>query len=119
MRRAARGAALLGAALLGAAAAAQAQTGSEAQAKSRAEAGRQQFREAALVCKYVPHAEQRACMARELCKDNRDPARCEERYMINAERRDKVLEACKGKQGKVLQECMRAEYKKLGPAPKP
>lgn len=119
MSRTARAAVLLGAALLAAAGAAQPQSKSEAQAKSRAEAGRQQFREAALVCKYVPHAEQRACMARELCKDNRDPARCEERYMINAERRDKVLEACKGKQGKVLQECMRAEYKKLGPAPKP
>jgi hypothetical protein len=119
MRRAARAAALLGAALLAAAGAAQPQTSSEEKAKSRAEAGRQQFREAALVCKYVPHAEQRACMARELCKDNRDPARCEERYMINAERRDKVLEACKGKQGKVLQQCMREEYKKLGPAPKP
>ena len=91
----------------------------QAQSKSRAEAGREQFREAGRTCRYVPHAEQRACMARELCKDNRDPARCEERYMINAERRDKVLEACKGKQGKVLQECMRAEYKKLGPAPKP
>ena len=119
MRHAASVAALLGAALLAAAGAAQPQTKSESQAKSRAEAGRQQFREAARVCQYVPHAEQRACMARELCKDNRDPARCEERYMINAERRDKVLEACKGKQGKVLQECMRAEYKKLGPAPKP
>lgn len=91
-----------------------------AQAQSRAaEAGREQFREAARVCRYVPHAEQRACMARELCKDNRDPARCEERYMINAERRDKVLEACKGKQGSVLRDCMRAEYKKLGPPPKP
>ena len=119
MRRAARVAALLGAALLAAAGAAQPQSKSEEQAKSRAEAGRQQFREAARVCQYVPHAEQRPCMARELCRENRDPARCEERYMINAERRDKVLEACKGKQGKVLQQCMREEYKKLGPAPKP
>jgi hypothetical protein len=90
-----------------------------AQTKSSTEAGREQFREAARVCRYVPHAEQRACMARELCRDNRDPASCEERYLINAERRDKVLEACKGKQGKVLQQCMREEYKKLGPAPKP
>jgi len=91
-----------------------------AQAQSRAtEAGREQFREAARVCRYVPHAEQRECMARELCKDARDPAKCEARYMINAERRDKVLEACKGKQGSVLRDCMRAEYKKLGPAPKP
>jgi hypothetical protein len=90
-----------------------------AQSQSRAEAGREQFREAARVCRYVPHAEQRACMAKELCRENRDPAKCEERYMINAERRDKVLEACKGKQGEVLRSCMRAEYKKLGPAPKP
>jgi hypothetical protein len=118
MSRAARVAALLGVALLAAAGAAQPQSKSEAQAKSRAEAGRQQFREAARVCQYEPHAEQRACMAKELCRDNRDPARCEERYQINAERRDKVLAACKGKQGSVLQQCMREEYKKLGPAPK-
>jgi flagellar motility protein MotE (MotC chaperone) len=90
-----------------------------AQTPARTQAGREQFREAARVCRYVPHAEQRACMAKELCRENRDPAKCEERYMINAERRDKVLEACKGKQGEVLRSCMRAEYKKLGPAPKP
>lgn len=88
-------------------------------AQSRTEAGRQQFREAARVCRYVPHAEQRACMARELCQNNRDPARCEERYFMNAERRDLVLAACKGKQGTVLRDCMREEYKKLGPEPEP
>ncbi|MGH8720830.1 MAG: hypothetical protein ACREU4_02520, partial [Burkholderiales bacterium] len=49
-------------------------------AQSRTEAGRAQFREASRVCRYVPHAEQRACMARELCKANRDPSACEERY---------------------------------------
>jgi hypothetical protein len=90
-----------------------------AQTPARTQAGREQFREAARVCRYVPHAEQRTCMAKELCKDNRDPAKCEERYVINAERRDKVLAACKGKQGTVLRDCMREEYKKLGPAPKP
>jgi flagellar motility protein MotE (MotC chaperone) len=119
MRRAAAIGALLGVTLLAAAGATHAQSQPEERAKARAEAGREQFREAQRVCRYVPHAEQRGCMAKELCRENRDPARCEERYMINAERRDKVLEACKGKQGKVLQECMRAEYKKLGPAPKP
>lgn len=113
MRRAAALVALLGAALLTAAAGA-----AQSQSKSSTEAGRQQFREAGRVCRYVPHAEQRACMAKELCRENRDPARCEERYLINAERRDKVLAACKGKQGSVLQQCMREEYKKLGPAPK-
>ncbi|HSG74790.1 MAG TPA: hypothetical protein VLA30_01475 [Burkholderiales bacterium] len=82
-------------------------------AQSRTEAGRQQFREASRICRYVPHAEQRACMARELCKNNREPAACEERYFVNAERRDIVLEACKGKQGTVLRDCMREEYKKL------
>jgi hypothetical protein len=87
-------------------------------AQSRTEAGRAQFREAGRVCRYVPHAEQRACMARELCKNNRDPAACEERYFVNAERRDLVLEACRGKQGTVLRDCMREEYKKLGPEPK-
>jgi hypothetical protein len=87
-------------------------------AESRTEAGRAQFREAGRICRYVPHAEQRACMARELCKNNRDAAACEERYFVNAERRDLVLQACKGKQGTVLRDCMRDEYKKLGPEPK-
>jgi hypothetical protein len=88
------------------------------QAQSRTEAGRAQFREASRVCRYVPHAEQRACMAQELCKNTRDPAACEERYFVNAERRDLVLEACRGKQGTVLRDCLREEYKKLGPEPK-
>jgi hypothetical protein len=88
------------------------------QAQSRTEAGRAQFREASRVCRYVPHAEQRTCMARELCKNTRDPAACEDRYYVNAERRDLVLEACRGKQGTVLRDCMREEYRKLGPEPK-
>lgn len=83
-----------------------------------AQAGREQFREASRICRYAPHAEQRACMALELCRNNRNPASCEERYFVNAERRDIVLEACKGKQGTVLRDCMREKYKKLGPAPK-
>lgn len=83
-----------------------------------AQAGRKEFREASRICRYAPHAEQRACMARELCKNNRNPAACEERYFVNAERRDIVLEACKGKQGTVLRDCMREEYKKLDPVPK-
>jgi hypothetical protein len=86
-------------------------------AQSRTEAGRAQFREASKVCRYAPHAEQRACMARELCKNNRDPLRCEERYFMIAERRDLVLAACKGRQGSVLRDCMRKEYEKLGPEP--
>jgi hypothetical protein len=89
-----------------------------AQAQSRTEAGRAQFREASRVCRYVPHAEQRTCMARELCKNTRDPAACEDRYYVNAERRDLVLEACRGKQGTVLRDCMREEYRKLGPEPR-
>ena len=88
------------------------------QAQSRTEAGRAQFREASRTCRYAPHDEQRACMARELCKNTRDPVACEERYFVNAERRDLVLEACRGKQGSVLRDCMREEYKKLGPEPK-
>jgi len=88
------------------------------QAQSRTEAGRAQFREASRTCRYAPHDEQRACMARELCKNNRDPAACEERYFVNAERRDLVLQACKGRQGTVLRDCMREEYKKLGPEPR-
>lgn len=86
-------------------------------AQSRTEAGRQQFREASKICRYAPHAEQRGCMARELCKNNRDPSRCEERYFVIAERRDLVLAACKGRQGSALRECMRKEYEKLGPEP--
>jgi hypothetical protein len=84
---------------------------------ARDRAGREQFREASRICRYAPHAEQRACMARELCKNNRDPGACEERYFVNAERRDLVLDACRGRQGTALRDCMREEYKKLGPAP--
>jgi hypothetical protein len=84
---------------------------------ARDRAGREQFREASRICRYAPHAEQRACMARELCKNNRDPAGCEERYFVNAERRDLVLDACKGRQGTALRDCMREEYKKLDPVP--
>jgi hypothetical protein len=83
-----------------------------------AQAGREQFREAARTCRYAPAPEQRVCMARELCAKNRDPASCEKRYFVNAERRDIVLEACKGKQGTVLRNCMREEYKALDDAPK-
>jgi hypothetical protein len=92
--------------------------GTALHAQSRTEAGREQFREASRTCRYAPHAEQRACMARELCKNTRDPSVCEDRYFVNAERRDLVLEACQGKQGTVLRDCMREEYKKLGPEPK-
>jgi hypothetical protein len=102
--------ALLGLALLAAA--------TTLQAQSRTEAGREQFREAARTCRYAPPAEQRVCMAFELCKAGRDPAQCEQRYFINMERRDLVLAACKGKQGTVLNNCMRDEYKKLGTAPR-
>ena len=89
-----------------------------AAATAHAQAGREQFRQAARICRYVPAAEQRVCMARELCVKNRDPVACERRYFVNAERRDIVLEACKGKQGKALRNCMREEYKTLDDAPK-
>jgi hypothetical protein len=83
-----------------------------------AQAGREEFREAARTCRYAAPAEQRTCMAFELCKTNRDPQRCEQRYFVNMERRDLVLEACKGKQGTVLNNCMRDGYKTLGTAPR-
>jgi hypothetical protein len=89
-----------------------------AAATAHAQAGREQFRQAARTCRYAPAAEQRVCMARELCVKNRDPAQCEKRYFINMERRDIVNEACKGKQAAVLRNCMREEYKTLGDAPK-
>ena len=89
-----------------------------AAALAHAQAGREQFREAARTCRYAPAAEQRACMGQELCKANRDPARCEQRYYITMERRDIVLGACKGKQGAVLRNCMRDEYKALDDPPK-
>ena len=82
------------------------------------QAGREQFREAARTCRYAQSAEQRTCMAFELCKAKRDPAPCEQRYFVNMERRDLVLDACKGKQGTALRNCMRDEYKTLGDAPK-
>jgi len=83
-----------------------------------AQAGREQFREAARTCRYAQPAEQRTCMAFELCKGKQDPAPCEQRYFINMERKDGVLAACKGKQGTALRNCMREEYKLIGDAPK-
>jgi hypothetical protein len=81
--------------------------------KERADRLRDMHRRAAEVCKTRPSPEQRECMQTEMCREAKDPARCEENARKNAERRDKVLEACKGKQGKVLQKCMHEEYKKL------
>jgi hypothetical protein len=101
-----RGAVLLGALLLA------------APALVHAQAGREQFREAARTCRYAQPAEQRTCMAFELCKAKQDPAPCEQRYFVNMQRRDLVLEACKGKQGTVLRNCMRDEYKTMGDPPK-
>lgn len=76
---------------------------------------RDMHKNAAEVCKTRPSAEQRACMHTEMCREARDPARCEDNARKNAERRDIVLQACKGKQGAVLRQCMREEYKKLPP----
>ena len=85
------------------------------QREQRAQKLRDMHKNAAEVCKTRPSAEQRECMQTEMCREARDPARCEENARKNAERRDKVLETCKGKQGAVLQQCMREEYKKLPP----
>ena len=89
-----------------------------AAAPAHAQAGREQFRQAARTCRYAPSADQRACMAQELCRENRDPASCERRYYITMERRDIVLAACKGRQGTTLNNCMRDEYQKLPDAPR-
>ena len=83
--------------------------------EQRAQKLRDMHKNAAEVCKTRPSAEQRACMHTEMCREARDPARCEDNARKNAERRDIVLEACKGKQGAVLRQCMREEYKKLPP----
>ena len=83
--------------------------------EQRAQKQRDMHKNAAEVCKTRPSAEQRACMHTEMCREARDPARCEDNARKNAERRDIVLEACKGKQGAVLRQCMREEYKKLPP----
>jgi hypothetical protein len=83
--------------------------------EERAQRRRDMFKNSAQICKTRPAAEQRDCMRTEMCREARDPARCEEYAKKNAERRDKVLEACKGKQGAVLRQCMREEYKKLPP----
>ena len=87
----------------------------ERQREERAQRQRDMHKNAAAICKTRPSAEQRECMQTEMCREARDPARCEENAQKNAERRDKVLQACKGKQGTVLQQCMREEYKKLPP----
>jgi hypothetical protein len=83
--------------------------------KERAARARDMHKNAAEVCKTRPSAEQRECMRVQMCQQAKDPARCEENAKKNAERRDLVLEACKGKQGAVLRQCMREEYKKLPP----
>jgi hypothetical protein len=83
--------------------------------EQRAQKLRDMHKNAAQVCKTRPSAEQRECMRTEMCREARDPARCEENAKKNAERRDKVLETCKGKQGPVLRQCMREEYRKLPP----
>jgi hypothetical protein len=83
--------------------------------EQRAQKLRDMHKNAAQVCKTRPSAEQRECMRTEMCRESRDPARCEDNAKKNAERRDIVLEACKGKQGAVLRQCLREEYKKLPP----
>jgi hypothetical protein len=83
--------------------------------EERTQKQRDMHKNAAEVCKTRPSAEQRDCMRQEMCRESRDPARCEENAKKNAERRDLVLEACKGKQGPVLRQCMREEFKKLPP----
>jgi len=83
--------------------------------EQREQRQRDMHRNAAEVCKTRPSAEQRECMRQQMCQQAKDPERCEENAKKNAERRDKVLETCKGKQGAVLQQCMREEYKKLPP----
>jgi hypothetical protein len=90
----------------------------QSQVSSRTEVGREQFRDAARTCRYVPAAEQRTCMAFELCKAKRDPSACEQRYFVAMERRDVVNAVCKGKQGTALRNCMRDEYKTMGDEPK-
>lgn len=83
--------------------------------EARARKQRDMHQNAAAVCKTRPSPEQSECMRNEMCREAKDPARCEDNARKNAERRDKVLAACKGKQGPVLQQCMREEYKKLPP----
>ena len=83
--------------------------------EERAQKLRDMHKNAAEVCKTRPSAEQRECMRVQMCQTANDPARCEENARKNAERRDIVLAACKGKQGAVLRQCLREEYKKLPP----
>ncbi len=90
----------------------------EQRQQPRAERERKQrdmHKNAAEVCKTRPAAEQRDCMRVQMCQQSKDPARCEDNARKNAERRDLVLEACKDKQGPVLRQCLREEYKKLPP----
>jgi hypothetical protein len=47
-----------------------------------------------------------------MCKQSADPAKCEARAKEHAARRAKVAEACKGKQGEDLKNCVNEQHKK-------
>jgi len=51
--------------------------------------------------------EHRDCMRREMCAQTKDPAKCEAQAKEAMARRDKVREACKGKQGDELRACIK------------
>jgi hypothetical protein len=46
-------------------------------------------------------------MRREMCAQTKDPAKCEAQAKEAMARRDKVREACKGKQGEELRACIK------------
>jgi Spy/CpxP family protein refolding chaperone len=86
---------------------------------------RQKFRDAAKrareACAGKEGAERRECLAQHRCAQARDPAQCmarakerAERHKARAERREKAREACKGKEGEALRDCLR-EQRGRGP----
>jgi len=65
-------------------------------------------------CKGVPDKDRRSCMQTSLCAQAPDPAQCNERASDRDKRRDerrraleKAREACKGKEGEDMKQCLR------------
>src|SRR5262245_31047433 len=75
---------------------------------------REGMRAAMEACKDKP--DRRACMAQQMCAKSQDPAKCQERVKARGERmqhrieaRQKMHEACSGKRGEDLSNCMKGQ----------
>lgn len=54
-------------------------------------------------------SEHRDCMRREVCAQTQDPAKCEARAKEAMAKRDKIREACKGKEGDERRACIKEQ----------